>query len=184
MGGSCVCVPVLGCSSRHSVSGDHRACNNFCEEKLASCKGNQTSQDTREKSSSHLETLEKDWLKVTGEAFVITSFLTAVTGCLPHGNFSSWKFLASSELSTSLVKLSSEIPLLSFSDKLPWCNYFYVKSYCYMQLNCPTTQLLTIMMILTKLKVIQLLALTSFPEYLYLFQSCVDLCQAMLLPER
>ena len=88
MGGSCVCVPVLGCNSRHSISGDHRACNNFCEEKLASCKGNQTSQDTRETSSSHLETLEKDWLKVTGEAFFITSFLTAVTGCLPHGNFS------------------------------------------------------------------------------------------------
>lgn len=39
----------------------------FCEEKLVFSKGNQTSQDTSEKSSSHLEVLGKDCLTVAGE---------------------------------------------------------------------------------------------------------------------
>ena len=91
---------------------------------------------------------------------------------------------------SSQTRARTRVPCISrqilnhYATREAQSNYFYVKSYCYLELNCPTTQLLTIMMILTKLKVIQLLVLTSFPEYLYLFQSSVDFCQAMLLPER
>ena len=58
------------------------------------------------------------------------------------------------DLRASIVELSSEIPLLSFFEKLPWSNYFYAKKYCHIELNFPTTQLLTILMILTNFKVI------------------------------
>lgn len=85
--------------------------------------------------------------------------------------------------SASVAKLSSEIPLLSFLDKLPQPNYFYAKNYLYMELNFPTTPSLTIMVILTNLKVVQLLTVT-FSDILYLFHGCMGLCQAIFLPER
>ena len=57
----------------------------------------------------------------------------------------SWEFLTSSDLSA--VEYSSETPLLSFFDKVLWSNYFYLKNYCHIDLNFPTTQLLTILIL-------------------------------------
>lgn len=57
-----------------------------------------------------------------------------------------------SEVSTFVVELSSEIPRLSFFDKLPWSNYFYAKKFCYTELSFPTARLLTILIFLTNLK--------------------------------
>lgn len=48
-------------------------------------------------------------------------------------------FLPSSDLSTSIAGLGSEILQLSFFAKPPWSNYFCMKNYCSMQLSFPTT---------------------------------------------
>lgn len=52
-----------------------------------------------------------------------------------------------SDISVSIVEYSSEIPLLSFFDEVPWSNYFYLKNYCHIECNFPTTQLLTILIL-------------------------------------
>jgi hypothetical protein len=44
---------------------------------------------------------------------------------------------------TSAVHYRSGTQLLSFFDKLPWSNYFYVKNYCYMEVNFPAIQMLS-----------------------------------------